>query len=446
MCVSPKRPLVSFIVRAHNLEKYLGKCLDSILSQAFDDYEIVLINNHSRDGSERICRDYAAASAKIRYYRLEGEHTGGDAIIAGVRQSSGEYIHLIDGDDELAPKVYDKIAAVLQRERPDVLFGGFSSILDEKIVSFADTPFDPKHINGQTKDAALTYLSQKQPFILATWRLIVSRRLSKLYARTLMSVVPIAYGAHFDVFISIRILIAARSIRYMENPLYRYRVRSASISRASEADQVLDCMKFMINLDRYMGETAMTDSERFFAYAYAKQYFFQLSAALCTLTDEQVMEVAIRIAEAFMPNSATSKLFSASPVAASLIHAVLSKGDRAGIVSHRASCMAEVKRVARIISAKQGRVYLAPTGNIGLYMKHAFSSVGVKISGFFDNDRLKDGMLLADAPVRLPSFVKEIAEQITIVIASRYANVRDEMYDQFIELGIEKDHLLVFEF
>ena len=97
------QPLVSFIVSVYNLEDYIGDCLDSILAQPFDDYEIMLVNNNSTDNSDAICKGYAERHKQIRYYALTGEPIIGRAVAYGRKKARGKYLNIVDGDDMLPP-------------------------------------------------------------------------------------------------------------------------------------------------------------------------------------------------------------------------------------------------------------------------------------------------------------------------------------------------------
>ncbi|WMT40466.1 glycosyltransferase [Paenibacillus sp. D2_2] len=72
-----------------NLERYIGACLDSIINQPFDDYEIVLVNNNSIDGSDAICREYAANHQQIRYYELTGELVPAEQSFTAPKKQGG---------------------------------------------------------------------------------------------------------------------------------------------------------------------------------------------------------------------------------------------------------------------------------------------------------------------------------------------------------------------
>ncbi|WMT43611.1 glycosyltransferase [Paenibacillus sp. D2_2] len=95
----------------------------------------------------------------------------------GTKKARGQYIHYVDGDDMLAPNAYSEIVDILQSGAPDVLFGRFSTVLEENVINFTDKTYQTERINGRNKDQALEYLSEAQPFNVATWRLIFSRKL-----------------------------------------------------------------------------------------------------------------------------------------------------------------------------------------------------------------------------------------------------------------------------
>ena len=60
--------LFSILIPVYNVEKYLNQCLDSVLNQEFEDYEVILVNDGSTDNSGLICEEYAAKDKRIKYY------------------------------------------------------------------------------------------------------------------------------------------------------------------------------------------------------------------------------------------------------------------------------------------------------------------------------------------------------------------------------------------
>lgn len=95
--------LVSIILPVYNAEQLLSKCIDSVLNQSFQDYELLLVNDGSKDDSESICRRYADRDARVKYLT---KPNGGasDARNYGLKHASAAYVAFIDSDDYAEPE------------------------------------------------------------------------------------------------------------------------------------------------------------------------------------------------------------------------------------------------------------------------------------------------------------------------------------------------------
>lgn len=91
---------LSIIVPVYNLEGYLANCLDSILNQDFEDYELLLINDGSKDNSGKICDHYAVKDNRIKVFHQKNAGVSA-ARNLGLEKANGEWICFVDGDDEL---------------------------------------------------------------------------------------------------------------------------------------------------------------------------------------------------------------------------------------------------------------------------------------------------------------------------------------------------------
>lgn len=101
-----EQPIISIIVPVYNAEYYLHRCMDSILSQTFSNYEIILIDDGSTDGSGKICDEYAAADSRIIviHQRNQGQSV---ARNSGIQRANGEWIHFVDSDDVIHPQMLE---------------------------------------------------------------------------------------------------------------------------------------------------------------------------------------------------------------------------------------------------------------------------------------------------------------------------------------------------
>ena len=91
-------PKISIIVPVYNTEKYLPRCIDSILNQTFKDFELILINDGSTDLSAEIIEDYARMDKRIKTLHIENSGQGA-ARNRGLDIATGDYIGFVDSDD-----------------------------------------------------------------------------------------------------------------------------------------------------------------------------------------------------------------------------------------------------------------------------------------------------------------------------------------------------------
>ena len=100
-------PEVSVVVPIYNVAEYLPKCIESILAQTYPDYELILVNDGSKDTSPEIAEDYAKKDSRIRVIH---KPNGGlsDARNEGMKYASGKYISFIDSDDFIEPDMLEK--------------------------------------------------------------------------------------------------------------------------------------------------------------------------------------------------------------------------------------------------------------------------------------------------------------------------------------------------
>lgn len=91
-------PKISVIVPVYNTEKYLHRCIDSILAQTFTDFELLLIDDGSKDNSGTICDEYAAKDSRVRVFHKENGGVS-SARNLGLDNAKGEWISFVDSDD-----------------------------------------------------------------------------------------------------------------------------------------------------------------------------------------------------------------------------------------------------------------------------------------------------------------------------------------------------------
>ncbi len=108
--------LLSIIVPVYNTEEYLDNCIQSVLNQTWQDWELILINDGSTDRSGVICEQYAAIDSRIHVIHTSN-HGQSAARNKGIEEANGKYITFIDSDDEITPETYAENIKIL-KENP----------------------------------------------------------------------------------------------------------------------------------------------------------------------------------------------------------------------------------------------------------------------------------------------------------------------------------------
>ncbi len=118
-----KKTLISIIIPVYNGEKYLKRCLDSILSQTYENWELLLIDDGSTDLSSSICDDYTSDARISVIHRQNGGQA--TARNEGIVQSKGEYVSFVDCDDWLEPDMYESMIRICQLHKVEIVACGY---------------------------------------------------------------------------------------------------------------------------------------------------------------------------------------------------------------------------------------------------------------------------------------------------------------------------------
>lgn len=118
-----KHPEISIIVPIYNAEKFIDDCMNSIYSQTFGDYEIILVNDGSVDNSAEICKKYRDRDSRVTY--IEKENGGaGSARNFGMKAAKGRYLAFPDVDDTFEPEMYEALLKLADSGDFDMIFSG----------------------------------------------------------------------------------------------------------------------------------------------------------------------------------------------------------------------------------------------------------------------------------------------------------------------------------
>ncbi|MEO7268508.1 MAG: glycosyltransferase [Knoellia sp.] len=131
------RPLVSVVVPVHNVVDYLAECLTSITGQSETNIEIVLVDDGSTDGSERLCDEWAARDTRVRVFH-EPRQGSSVARNTGIEVASGDYLTFVDADDVMGPRLVEVLLRTAQEMKADIVLGEVVTFTGSNAVVFTE--------------------------------------------------------------------------------------------------------------------------------------------------------------------------------------------------------------------------------------------------------------------------------------------------------------------
>lgn len=112
--------LISVIIPVYNSEKFIDRCMESILNQTYGNLEIILVDDGSKDDSLKCCNDYADRDSRVKVFHKENGGSS-SARNLGVRNATGKYIGFVDSDDYIEPDMYESLASVFDNNTDAVI-------------------------------------------------------------------------------------------------------------------------------------------------------------------------------------------------------------------------------------------------------------------------------------------------------------------------------------
>ena len=211
-------PLISVIVPVYKVEKYLPKCIDSILAQTYPNLEIILVDDGSVDSSGAICDEYASRYEHIRVIHKEN---GGlsDARNCGIAAAHGEYVGLVDSDDYVDSDMYETLYRLVSDNDADIAMCGLYDVYEGRPVEQVDSV-----------DVCCVDRTQAMKMVLEA-KVVSVTAVNKLYKKSMFDRVkyPVGRTAE-DAFVILHLLEQADRVAITNERKYYYFHRENSIT------------------------------------------------------------------------------------------------------------------------------------------------------------------------------------------------------------------------
>ena len=232
---------LSIIVPVYKVEEYLGECVDSLLSQTIDDYEIILVDDGSPDNSGKIADEYAAANPDmIRVLHIDNGGQGRARNFA-LDIAKGDFVGFVDSDDWVTHDMYEKMYTRAAETGADVVVCDF-------MERFADG-----------RESMLPASLQDN------WLGSAGSSCNKIFRRSLVGALRFPVGLWYeDFYFSAVMLLRSKHTEFIAEPLYVYRRGQESTMHNNNAAKNLDMLTIMDMLEKEMLPAGYKDDFEFF--------------------------------------------------------------------------------------------------------------------------------------------------------------------------------------
>lgn len=238
--------MLSIIVTAHNCEAYLEKCLQSIINFAGDKFgtlEVILIDDSSVDRTNEICCDFSNNYENVKFYCVDFKNIGKVRNFA-MKQCTGQYITMIDGDDEVSPDAFSDISFVLATNKPDILLTRLNEIYTSSTKDYKWPGLTVSPISQH--DAIVKFLVHRE---------VQAHFIGQFFRREILEGMQFPeFRCYEDAYLFPSVLIKASSILISPNSHYFYFKRTGSLSSHVDSDKISMLIKATEQMTVAFGE------------------------------------------------------------------------------------------------------------------------------------------------------------------------------------------------
>ena len=215
---------ISVIIPVYNSEKYLKECLDSVLNQSFNDFEVICINDGSTDSSLKILNDYQSKDSRIKIISKENNGAASARNI-GIKESQGEYVYFMDSDDILELTALEELYDLAETKNLDLIIFKLINFDDGTVEKYETAYYEMAFLKELVGQRIFNYNDIGENL----FKIAVSPP-GKFFKNDLISNIKFPEGYIFEdnAFFTEAIL-NAKSVYFYDKHLYNRRVRSDSV-------------------------------------------------------------------------------------------------------------------------------------------------------------------------------------------------------------------------
>lgn len=249
-----ENPLVSIIVPVYNVKYYLAKCINSIIGQTYTNLEIILVDDGSSDGSEKICDEYEKVDNRILVIHKINEGVSAARNI-GLDYARGEYIAFVDSDDYIASDMIQTLLSRIKTDNSDMACCNYLQVTeDAKLIN--ETQQLPLRDENISSNAAMQCFILWGGYYVTPW--------NKLYKSQIFKTLRFPVGKRYeDLYIIFQIVTQCKRISHISKTLYFYLRRKDSFTLGEFNICDFDFGDAMINIYKSAKENHYTNLQEY---------------------------------------------------------------------------------------------------------------------------------------------------------------------------------------
>lgn len=233
--------LISIIVPVYNVEKYLEKCVYSILNQSYKNLEVILVNDGSNDNSGKICDELSREDSRIKVYHKDN---GGlsDARNYGVAKANGEYVGFVDSDDYIDQYMYENLYKAIRKYNTQIAECGITRV-------YKNNKLRP-HYDGEEYSLVVDREGYLKEYLEN--RKVYGAAVCKLLSIDLAKVLKFPDGKVYeDVFYTLELLKKVDKYTLISGNYYYYYIRGNSITTKKFSSRDMDYIEIIDKIGEY---------------------------------------------------------------------------------------------------------------------------------------------------------------------------------------------------
>ena len=271
---------VSVIVPVYNVESYLDKCLNTLVKQTLQEIEIIIVNDGSKDNSEKIIEKYLKKyPEKIKYIK---KNNGGlsSARNEGLKYASGEYIGFVDSDDYVSLNTFNLMYKKAKEKNFDLVVCNLNYVYETK-TKMVSAGLDKDLENEDEVKKNIVFLYP------AVW--------NKLYKKEILDSLKFKEGIWYeDVEFNFRVYPRVKSIGYVDKPLIQYVQRESSISKTIDK-RLFNYIDNFNGLIRYYQDNNLYNKYYFeLEYSYVRYLYATFIKQLSYTNDKELFKEGVK--------------------------------------------------------------------------------------------------------------------------------------------------------